>query len=195
MAKEGLLKYVKNPKTLQFDIDWKHTKAVFLQMNHIYISPQGFQSAYERSSGNEFNSIRNRIKNILTNLKSPDGKSIFAKVVNREDASLLNLPFDTVGDLILVNEPGFSPVESVTKDSLFLKDSLKGGYKQGVDPSTTDGMWTPFMISGPDIAKGHKIINPIVHVDQYPTIMRALGEKIPSFVQGHILDEIFIKNN
>jgi arylsulfatase A-like enzyme len=44
---------------------------------------------------------------------------------------------------------------------------------------------------GPGVKKGYKLQTPVQTVDQYPTIMYALGEEIPTFVQGKVLNEIF----
>lgn len=66
---------------------------------------------------------------------------------------------------------------------------LKTGYKQAIKSETTPGMWTPFIIAGPKIKQNYFLGNkPIEMVDQYPTIMTALDEKIPEFVQGKTLN-------
>ena len=192
-AKEGLLKFQINHETGEFQIDWKQTKVVFLQMNHIFISPTGFQKPFQRSSGSEFEALRKKVKKLLEDLKNNQGKQSFRAVLTRDEASQLDLADESLGDLILVNEPGFSPVETVTAAGDFFRGSVKGGYKQGVLAEDEKGMWTPFMIAGPGIKKGWPLKSPIRHIDQYPTIMRAIHQKIPSFVEGRSLDEVFEK--
>ena len=72
---------------------------------------------------------------------------------------------------------------------------LKSGYKQAILPRETKGMWTPFIIMGPGVKKGFKLKRPISMVDQYPTIMHLMGMKIPDFVEGRRLDEIYDEKN
>jgi arylsulfatase A-like enzyme len=63
----------------------------------------------------------------------------------------------------------------------------ESGYKQAVDPNTP-GMWAPFIIAGPGIKQNNYLGDkPINHIDQYPTIMKALNVKTPDFVQGKAL--------
>ncbi len=52
-------------------------------------------------------------------------------------------------------------------------------------------MWTPFIIVGKGIKKNHKISKAIPHVDQAPTILRAMGKKVPEYMVGAIVDEVF----
>jgi arylsulfatase A-like enzyme len=63
------------------------------------------------------------------------------------------------------------------------------GYKQALNSEKLPGMWTPFIIMGPGIKKNNFMgVNPFPLIDQYPTIMKALGVDSPSFVQGTSLD-------
>jgi arylsulfatase A-like enzyme len=67
---------------------------------------------------------------------------------------------------------------------------LVSGYKQAINPQTTKGMWTPFLIMGPGVKKGAMLEAPISHVDQLPTILKILNVEIPPHVQGRVLTEI-----
>jgi arylsulfatase A-like enzyme len=63
------------------------------------------------------------------------------------------------------------------------------GYKQAKKAIDVPGMWTPFIIAGPGIKPNNFLGNkPFTLINQYPTIMKALGVKIPGFVQGKALD-------
>ena len=50
---------------------------------------------------------------------------------------------------------------------------------------------TPFLIVGPGIRAGHRIAAPIHAIDQLPTLLRSLGQPVPSTVQGTAVAEIF----
>ncbi|MBI3542400.1 MAG: hypothetical protein HY075_03885, partial [Deltaproteobacteria bacterium] len=107
-----------------------------------------------------------------------------------EEAKYANLPQDRVGDLIIANAPGFGWAEDISEDKVVLRDSLKGGYKQAVEPRSSKGMLTPFVAWGPGIRAGNALAKPIEHVDQYRTIMHLLGLEAPAHASGRVLDEL-----
>ena len=128
----------------------------------------------------------------MNELKDYDGSKPVIKVVKWEDVEgFLDLPKDRVGDLIIANEAGYGWNEEMSKDLKVFSAPLKTGYKQAIMPKTTKGMWTPFIIVGPGVKKNHEIKKPIKMIDQYPTIMRLMGIKIPDFVEGKEIDEIY----
>ena len=112
------------------------------------------------------------------------------EVIKWEDAKAFQqLDPDRVGDLVITNKPGYGWNEEMTADLEPFSEPLKSGYKQAIKAEDTPGMWAPFIIAGPGIKEGYYLGDaPIEMVDEYPTIMTALGEKIPSFVQGKVLD-------
>jgi len=128
------------------------------------------------------------VNQALKDLTDVDGKKPLVEATKWENAKeFLQMDPDRAGDLIIANAPGYGWSEGMSEDLALFKQAKEGGYKQAVDPNLP-GMWTPFMISGPGI-KQHNFLGdkPISHVDQYPTIMKALGVKIPSFVEGKVL--------
>ena len=193
-AKEGLLKFRINPETWEPVIDWNNTKVIYLQMDNIYISPTGLAGKWYRSSGKDYEALRERVIGLLTSLTDEDGEKPLAGVVKWEDVEeVLDLPPDRVGDLVIANNAGYGWNEEMSQDLRIFETPLISGYKQAIFPQNETGMWTPFIIMGPGVKKGHFIEEPINMVDQYPTIMKLLNAPIPDFVDGRVLDEIFIK--
>lgn len=188
--KKGWLKYIydKNKKSLR--IDWKNTKVVYLMMNHIYINPQGLEGPYNPAKGAEYTKLRGEVTAALSALQNSAGEKPLQKVIPRENANEVGLAEDRVGDLIVVNKAGFNWSEEITEDGVVFTESLKGGYKQAVDPQQR-GLWTPFIIMGPGIKENYKIKEPISHLDQYPTILKALGVKPVHKTEHQPLNEIF----
>ena len=132
---------------------------------------------------------------MLYNLEDKNGDKPVAVVVRWEDVEdFWDLPPDRVGDLIIANEAGFGWNEEMTADMNVFSCPLKTGYKQAILPGETKGMWTPFIIMGPGVKKNYELKRPIKMVDQYPTIMDLMGMKIPDFVEGKKLEEIYEKN-
>lgn len=189
-AKKGWLKYRYNKRTGEYEIDWARTKVVFLQMDNIYIHPEGLEKVYHRASGPEYESLRNQVMAELEKLQDANGVKPLAQVLKREQSSVLFLPPDRTGDLIIANAAHYNWVEDITDDLVVFKESLKGGYKQSVLPSSEKGMWTPFIIRGPGVKKGYELARPINHVDQYSTLLHLLKVKMPAHNKGNVLSEI-----
>lgn len=189
-AKKGWLKFKYSKKTGEYEIDWAHTKVVFLQMDNIYIHPDGLDKAYRHASGPEYEALRSEVIDELNKLKDNNGLKPLAQVLKREQAAQLFLPPDRTGDLIIANSAHYNWVEDVSDDLVLFKDSLKGGYKQGVLPETEEGMWTPFIIKGPGVKKGFALQKPINHIDQYATLLKLLKVEAPAHKKGRVLDEI-----
>lgn len=190
-AKKGWLKFKYSQNTGEFEIDWAKTKVIFLQMDNIYINPNGLDKAYYHASGPEYEALRSQVIEELNSLKDANGLKPLAQVVKREEASLLFLPPDRTGDLIIANAAHYNWVEDVSDDLVIFKNSLKGGYKQAVLSTKEEGMWTPFVIKGPGVKKGYQIEKPIGHIDQYATLLTLLGQKLPAHNKGRVLKEIF----
>ena len=192
-AKEGLLKFNKDPKTGLNIIDWPNTKAIYLKMDGVFIHPKGLGGLWKRGHGLEYEKLRNRVINILNNIKNKKGEKIVTKIVRWENVNkIFKLPSDRVGDLVIANKPGYGWNEAVTQDLRLFSAPLKSGYKQAVLANSTKSMWTPFVISGPRIKRGYKIKKELNHKDQLPTILKALKVDLKvKNITGSPVNEIF----
>lgn len=189
-AKKGWLKFTIDPQTGEPNIDWKNSKVMYLKMAHVYINPNGLDGNYHRASGSEYEALREQVRETLFILQDENGKKPVVEVVKWEDAEkFLQLDPERVGDLVIANAPGFGWNEEMTADLQEFSQPLKTGYKQAIKSENTPGMWTPFIIRGPGIKESNFLGDePIEMVDQYPTIITALKEQIPNFVQGRTLN-------
>lgn len=189
-AKQGWLSFTRNPTTGEPSIDWEHTQVVYLKMAHVYIRPDGLTGPYRRDAGNAYEALRQRVAEALRALQDANGVQPVVAVVNWEEAQeVLRLSPDRVGDLVIANAPGYGWNEELTEDLSVFSEPLESGYKQAILSEEIPGMWTPFMIAGPGIKPHHFLGDqPVEMVDQYPTIMKALGQDIPEYVQGKVLD-------
>ncbi len=191
-ARHGLLFYKIDEVTGEYQIDWKKTKVIYLKMDNIYINPKGLEGNYYRTSGADYEELRNIVIKILKELKDNDGVNPVAKIVKWEDAEkVLSLPEDRVGDLVVANKSTYGWIEDISRDLEIFKPSLKSGYKQAILPEEEDGLLTPFIIVGPNVKKNHRLSKVINHIEQYPTLMQCLGQEIPSFVEGKPIQELF----
>jgi len=190
-AREGLLKFKIDADTGEPIIDWAKTQAVYLKMCHVYIDPKGLDGKWKRASGPAYEALRDRVKSILLDLVDDRGNRPVAHVVKWENVrGFLELPEDRTGDLVIANNPGYGWNEEMTADLALFSVPEKTGYKQAIMARLVKGMWTPFVIMGPGVKAGHEIPAPIDMMDQYPTIMTLLGQRIPDFVEGRVCKEI-----
>src|SRR3989344_1899714 len=189
-AKNGWLKFTIDSLTGEPIIDWKNSKVIYLKMAHVYINPKGLDGNYQRASGPEYEKLRQQVIDTLESLKDTDGTKPLTEVVKWEDAKeFMQLDPERVGDLVIANAPGYWWNEEMSKDLKIFSESLITGYKQAIESKGVPGMWVPFIIAGPGVKKNYFIGDePFEMIDQYPTIMKALGEKIPDFVQGKALN-------
>ncbi len=184
-AREGLLTAYKDSDGLM-KIDWAKSKVVFLKMDSIFINPNGLGGVYNRSSGPEYEALRNKVIELLKGLKDERGVAPLAGFIGHEDAARWKLDTESAGDLVIANRPFYNWTETLTSDLEPFHVALKSGYKQAVWPKDNQGMWTPFLIAGPGIKKNHRLAAPINHVDQIPTILRALNIEIDRDFPGEM---------
>ncbi|MFH1415995.1 MAG: alkaline phosphatase family protein [Elusimicrobiota bacterium] len=193
-AREGLLKFTIDEKSGEPIINREESKVIYLKMDNVYIHPEGLAGNWIRASGPEYEKLRDKVIELLNNLKDEHSDKPVAAAVKWEDVrDYWDLPEDRVGDLIIANKSGFGWNEEFTADLKIFSIPLKTGYKQAILPDETKGMWTPFIIMGPGVKKDHKIKKPIKMIDQYPTIMHLMGLEIPDFVEGQELKELYDK--
>jgi len=191
-AKKGWIKYDIDSTTGVPSIDWINSKVVFLKMSNVYVNPEGLGPVWKRGKGLAYEKLRNEVIEQLEELRDEEGGRPLAAAVKWEDAgSKLKIPADRSGDIVIANKPGYGWAEGITKDLEIFSVPIETGYKQSVFANEVKGMWTPFIIVGKGIKKNHKISKAIPHVDQAPTILRAMGKKVPEYMVGAIVDEVF----
>jgi len=192
---KGWLKFTIDPKTGEPIIDWKNSQVIYLKMAHVYINPDGLNGNYVRASGSQYESLRNEVIATLQSLQAPDGIKPVVDIQKWEDVKqYMQLDPDRTGDLVIANAPGYGWNEEITSNLTLFSNPQVTGYKQAIIAKDDPGMWTPFIIAGPGIKKNNYLGDtPFPLVDQYPTIMKALQQKIPDFVQGKTLP-VFTSN-
>ena len=189
-ASKGWLKFTIDPKTGEPVIDWKRSTVMYLKMAHVYIHPRGLAGKYTRASGPAYERLRNDVIQTLKNLKDENGIAPVVEIVKWEEAkSFMQLDPDRVGDLVIANTPGYGWNEEMTADLAPFSTPIISGYKQAIKSVDVPGMWTPFIMAGPGIKRNNFLGDtPFSLIQQYPTIMKALGVAVPDFVQGKPLD-------
>ena len=192
-AQKGWLKTKISKEKKEHEIDWENSQVVFTQMNTIYINPQGLGGPYRRAEGEAYLKLRQEVISLLQSLTDPESQTkVLENIWTWENADQIKLPKDRIGDLIISNAAHYVWSETLTIKKEVFKISLKGGYKQAA-LNTLPELLTPFVAVGPGIKKNHRISHIIDHADQYTTLLSILNYKIPDFVDGKKIDEIFIR--
>ncbi len=188
-AQKGWLKFTIDPKTGEPVIDWKNSQVIYLKMAHVYINPNGLAGNYQRASGPAYENLRSEVRQALSDLRDEDGSKPAVGIENWEDVKqYMRLDPDRAGDLVIANAPGYGWDEEMSSDLKIFAAPAVTGYKQAIKAQDVPGMWTPFIIAGPGIKENNFLGDkPFSLINQYPTIMTALKQKIPDFVQGKAL--------
>lgn len=191
-AKKGWINYSIDQKTGEHQIDWEKSKVVFLKMSNIYVNPQGLGPQWKRGEGPEYDALRNEVIEAISSLKDEHGTCPLEAAVKWENApDQLHLPASRIGDIVVVNKPGFGWSEDITVEQEIFTTPIESGYKQAIFADNVKGLWTPFIIAGKGIKKNYAIPQPIRNVDQAPTILKALGMKVPDHLDGKAVNEVF----
>jgi len=190
-ARKGWLKFTVDKVSGEPVIDWDNSKVIYLKMAHVYIHPEGLGGDWTRASGDEYEKLREEVRNSLLELDDNGVKPVVVAYDWADAPKFLDLPTDRVGDLVIVNKAGYGWNEEMTSDKNIFDLPLKTGYKQAILADETKGMWTPFIIMGPGVKKGYALENPINSEDQYPTIMTLLNKDFATDVDGIVLNQIF----
>lgn len=191
-AKKGWLKFKINNETGEPIIDWKDSKVIYLQMDNVYINPNGLAGNYTRASGKEYEKLRNDVIDALNELEDPENgfKPVTAIVKWENVTESLYLPQDRVGDLVIANMAGYGWNEEMSEDLKIIDIPLISGYKQAILDKKNEGMWAPFIVMGPGVKKNYKITEPMEMADVYPTLIALMGKESPDFVEGKVVSEI-----
>ncbi len=188
--KNGLLDFDLDEKIKEPKINWVKTRAVHLQMHGVYLGSQGLEGNWVRGSDASYLDLRAGVLKMLKEFKDSDGISPFDDVIENENSKKLRLLKDRTADLILVMKPGYALSEEMSGDLKLFKEPIQSGYKQALVADNNYQLWTPFIIMGPGVKKGHRIKNPIHHVDQAPTLLKLMNVSAPKQMQGEVVNEI-----
>lgn len=188
-ASKGWLQRKTDPSTGGQVVDWDNSKVVFLQMYNVYINPNGLGGPWTRAQGPAYDALRDEVTAALLSLRDENDHAPVASVLRWEEADQRFLPADRVGDLIVANHPGYGWSEETTAQQRVFEVPAATGYKQAIEPGSTKAVWTPFVLAGPGIRRGHELSAPIQHIDQLPTLLTALGVPVPAHVTGTVVTE------
>ena len=194
---KGLL--VKNPEGTE--IDWQKSK-LYISQNHIWINLKG-----REKNGivdmDEYKKLKEEIITSMRDLKDPDtGKHVFAFVLSREEAPVVGLWGNYIGDIVFCYSGGYrwSGSEVLNMGEKRIIFPCDGGNHGPMIPTyETDvcSVMATLFISGPCIRRGLKIPKEeqfrYSTTDIVSTICKILNIRFPFQSEGRIIHE-FLKD-
>ena len=156
------------------EIDWSRTKAASVGLVHIFVNLKGRQPGgiVDRK---DYEKVRRDLIAALYDYKDPKtGFRPFALAVTREDAEMVNLWSDLVGDVVYA-----------------LRAEFDGAHGKQL-PSVSFGMagqHSTFIASGAGIKRAGKLDGQVRVVDVAPTVCYITGTPVPRNVEGGVVYE------
>lgn len=188
LAERGLIKVEK--VNGEERINWSESK-VYIDLTNVYINLKGryLNGIVDES---EYEEVRREVIDALRSCKDQDGEYVVAFALKREDAPIVGLWGEHIGDVVFTYSPGFTWGSRILEGGRSVK---VGGANHGPQIPTAETQlssnYATFMIIGRGIKKGYKRpidwIGPVQLVDIAPTISYLLGIDPPRHSQGRIL--------
>jgi len=176
------------------EIDWQRSK-VFIDLTNLYVNVKGrYEGGVVEES--EYESVRDEAIDILRSCKDQDGEYVLSFALRREDASVVGLWGENVGDVVFAYSPGFTWGHSLNGGQ---GSTRVGGATHGpkIPTAETDisSNYATFMVVGGDAKRGYRRpverVGPVQLVDVAPTVSHLLGIDPPRHSQGRILRDFF----
>ena len=160
-------------RTIFGEIDWTQTKAYPQRVCYIYVNVKGRDPHGIVEPGQEYEQVVEQIITALYNYTDPKtGKKPIALALKREDARILGLYGDRIGDIVYALNPEFGH-----EHGNFLPTVEYGvGSMKGL-----------FVMSGPGVKKHHILERTVWLTDIIPTICYLADLPVPQDAEGAIL--------
>ncbi|MCW4037367.1 MAG: alkaline phosphatase family protein [Candidatus Bathyarchaeota archaeon] len=169
LAKAGLLAYKNNG-----EIDWTKTRAAHIGLIHVFINLEG-REPNGIVDPNEYEATQREIIDALLDYKDPEtGFRPFSLAISRENAEILRLSGDLVGDVVFGVHPSFDGAH---------------GRQLPVGSFGMSGQHSVFIMAGPGVKKGLALHRSVNVVDVAPTLCYLLGWPMPRNAEGKVIYE------
>lgn len=175
----------------KMNVDWKRSKAVLIHNatnGYIYVNLKGRQPWGSVEAGPECQAVIEDLKAKFLQMTIPEtGEPMFLNVVTPGELyGFDGTNSEDVGDLILIPHLGYNLRKSTSKRKSHIQMmpscSLKGTHRyEGI-----------YLFSGSNVKASNNVEAAIVNLA--PTIYAALGAKLPSYLDGKVMREIFTEN-
>jgi predicted AlkP superfamily phosphohydrolase/phosphomutase len=173
LSAAGLLHYGEAKGTGAPPIDWTRTRAVGQRYTNVYVNLKGRDPDGIVEPGEEYEEVVEQVLKALKEYVDPQtGRKPIAMALRKEDARVLGLYGDRVGDVIFAIDPSF-------------------GAEHGNQLTTAHwgvgDMHGLFIMAGPGVRKGETLDRTVWLTDLVPTICHLAELPVPKDCEGAIL--------
>jgi predicted AlkP superfamily phosphohydrolase/phosphomutase len=155
-------------------VDLGRTTALGIGLIHVFINLKG-REPDGIVPQEEYAATRERIIDALLTYRDPDsGERPFTLALTREDAEMLNLWGELVGDVVYALKPGH--------------DGAHGKQLPSVSFGI-GGQHSTFILAGAGVRRGIPLQTPVRVVDVAPTLAALLGLPVPANAEGRVVYE------
>ncbi len=171
LAKAGLTVYEESGR--RRNIDWTKSKAAVQRSCHVYVNLKGRDPQGIVEPGEEYEKVREEvIKAFYDYTDSETGKKPITLALKREDARIIGLYDERVGDVIFAIDPAYGH-----EHGPFLPTAHYGmGSMNGL-----------FIMSGSGVKKGYTLTRTVNLADIVPTLCHLTEWPVPKDTEGAIL--------
>jgi predicted AlkP superfamily phosphohydrolase/phosphomutase len=177
LEQAGFVVYRTDPGTGEREPDLSRTTALGVGLVHVFVNLAGREPDGIVQREDYETTRQGVIDALLTHVDPATGQRPFVLAVTREDAEMLNLWGDLVGDVVYALKPGFD-----------------GAHGKQL-PSTSfgiGGQHSAFIMAGAGVKRGVRLERQVRVVDVAPTVAYLLGLPTPARVEGSVIYEALV---
>lgn len=173
LEQAGLLKYLPASEGQRRKVDWGQTKAAAQRYVHIYVNTKGRDPQGVVEAGAEYERVREAVIKALYEYTDPKTRrKPIALALRREDARVIGLQGDRVGDIVYAIDPHFG---------------MEHGYFLPTATFGIGSMQTLCIMAGPGVKRGATIERTVWLTDIVPTVCYLAELPVPAQCEGAVL--------
>jgi len=190
LANAGLVA-VEKDKDGQPRVDWGRSK-IHISTTNIWVNLKGrYRNGVVEDS--EYDKVRDQVLSLLRDLKDVDGKHVISIALKKEDAPMIGLWGEPVGDIVYMYSAGFTWSHNRYEDSVMPDGGANHGPQIPTAETDLNSNYAVFFATGPDMKKGYirplELLGPVYTADVAPTVSFLLGVDPPRHSQGRVLHD------
>ena len=170
-------------------VDWEKSK-IHISTTNIYVN---LKSRYKGGvvEDYEYEEVRDQTIDLLRSLRDEEGRPVISFAFKREDAPMIGLWGESIGDIVYAYSPGYTWSHNRYEEKISVDTGANHGPQIPTAESIYGSNYAVFMIAGPKIKRGYvrplELLGPVFTVDVAPTVSYLLNVDPPRHSQGRIL--------
>ncbi len=156
-------------------VDWSNTKAVPQRVCYVYLNVKGRDPSGIVEPGEEYERVRDEVIDLLRNYVDPKtALRPMALVLKREDARVLGIYGDIIGDIVYALRPPYGGVH---------------GQRLTTAKRGTASLNPLIIMTGPYLKKGLRLKRNFWLLDLVPTICHIMELPVPEHTEGAVIHQ------